>query len=40
LTARVQGLGQPGPHLRPCEFMGDEGGIAQDMAEILPHQFV
>jgi hypothetical protein len=40
LTARVQGLGQPGPHLRPFEFMGDKGGSAQDTAEVLPHQFV
>jgi hypothetical protein len=40
LTARVQSLGQPDPHLRPFEFIGDEGGIAQDTAEVLPHQFV
>jgi hypothetical protein len=40
LTARVQGLGQPGPHLRPCAFMGDEGGLAQDTAEVLPHEGV
>jgi hypothetical protein len=40
LTARVQSLGQPSPHLRPFEFMSDEGGIAQDTAEILPHEGV
>jgi hypothetical protein len=40
LTARVQGLGQPGPHLRPFPFMGDEGRGAQDTAEVLPHACV
>ena len=40
LTARVQGLGQPGPHLRPFQFMGDEGRVAQDTAEVLPHESV
>jgi hypothetical protein len=40
LTARVQSLGQPSPHLRPFEFMSEEGGIAQDTAEILPHEGV
>ena len=40
LTARVQGLGQPFPHLRPCQFMRDEGRLPQDTAEILPHQLV
>jgi len=40
LTARVQGLGQPGPHLRPFKFMGDEGRLAQDTAEVLPHEGV
>ena len=38
LTARVQRLGQPRPHLRPCACMADEGGIAQDTAEILPYE--
>jgi len=40
LTARVQGLGQPGPHLRPCQCMGDEGRVAQDTAEVMPHECV
>ena len=40
LPARLQGLGQPFPHLRPLQFMGDEGRLAQDTAEILPHQVV
>ena len=40
LTARVQGLGQPGPHLRPCQCMGEEGRVAQDTAEVLPHECV
>jgi hypothetical protein len=40
LTARVQSLGHPSPHLRPFACMRDEGGIAQDTAEILPHEGV
>jgi hypothetical protein len=40
LTARVQGLGQPGSPLRPCPCMGDEGRGAQDTAEVLPHASV
>ena len=40
LTARVQGLGQPGPQLRPFQCMGDEGRVAQDTAEVLPHECV
>ena len=40
LTARVQGLGQPGPHRRPFQCMGDEGRVAQDTAEVLPHECV
>jgi hypothetical protein len=40
LTARVQGLGQPFPHLRPCQFMRDESRLPQDAAEVLPHQVV
>src|SRR5437588_282272 len=40
LTARLQGLGQPGPHLRPFPFMGDEGRGTQDTAEVLPHEGV
>ena len=40
LTARVQGLGQPGPHLRPFQCRADEGRVAQDTAEVLPHEGV
>jgi hypothetical protein len=40
LTARVQGLGPPGPPRRPCQCMGDEGRVAQDPAEVLPHECV
>jgi len=40
LTARVQGLGQPCPHLCPCQFMCHEGRLPQDTAEVLPHQVV
>src|SRR5574342_720350 len=40
LTTRVQGLGQPCPHLCPCSFIGDEGRLPQDTAENLPHQLV
>jgi len=40
LTTCVQGLGQPFSHLCPCQFMRDEGGLPQDMAEVLPHQGV
>ena len=40
LTARVQGLGPPGPHLRPFPCMGDEGRVAQDTAEVLLHECV
>ena len=40
LTARVQGLGQPRPHLCPFQCMGDEGRGASDTAEGLPHESV
>src|SRR5215471_6117750 len=40
LAARLQSLGQPCAQLRPLEFMGDQGGLLQDPAEVLPDQGV
>jgi hypothetical protein len=40
LSARLQGLGQPCTHLRPFQFMDNQGRIAQDPAEILPDQII
>ena len=40
LSSRLQGLGQPCAHLRPLQFMGDQAGLRQDMAEVLPDQCV
>ena len=40
LTACGQGLGQPGPPLRPFQCMGDEGRVAQDTAEVRPPEGV
>ena len=38
LPPRLQGLGQPGAPLGPFQFMGDEGRLPQDTAEVLPYQ--
>jgi hypothetical protein len=38
LPSGLQGLGQPCPAVGPCQFMGDERGVGQDPAEILPDQ--
>ena len=40
LSSRLQGLGQPFTHLSPCQFMDDQGRIAQDPVKILPDQIV
>ena len=40
LTARLQGLGQPFPHLCPGQFIGDESRLPQDTAEVRPHELV
>jgi hypothetical protein len=40
LAARLQSLGQPFAHLRPLQFMGDQGRCPQDTAEVLPDQCV
>ena len=40
LSARLQGLGQPCAHLCPLQFMGDQAGLTQDPAEVLPDEVV
>jgi hypothetical protein len=40
LSACVQGLGQPFAHLGPLQFMGDQAGLTQDPAEVLPDEVV
>jgi hypothetical protein len=40
LTARVQGLGQPCPPLRPCQFRREESRRPQDAAAGLPPHVV
>src|SRR5262245_58039812 len=38
LSSRLQGLGQPVAHLCPLQFMGDQAGLPQDPAEVLPDE--
>src|SRR5215475_4720755 len=40
LSACVQGLGQPFTPLCPFQFMGDQAGLPQDPAEVLPDECV
>ena len=40
LSARLQGLGQPCAQLRPLQCMGDQVGLPQDTAAVLPDQGV
>jgi hypothetical protein len=40
LPPGLQGLGQPFAAMSTREFMGDERGLGQDPAQILPHQHV
>src|SRR6266571_8547166 len=40
LAPSVEGVRQPFPSLGPCQFMGNQSGLGQDPAEILPHERV